>query len=112
MPGYIDATFPYNYWTPLPEHLWGTYSALELLTADVSSRKPVGWGAYIIDEWVDGDYISLSKNPNYFRKDEGLPPFENLVFRFVDVDTDGHVAALILVNVMLSTRRIWNWRLC
>ena len=95
LPGYIDATFPDNFWTPLPEHLWGTYSALELLTADVSSRTPVGWGAYIIDEWVDGDHISLSKNPNYFRKDEGLPPFDSLVFRFVDADTDALVAALI-----------------
>ena len=38
----------------------------------------------MIDEWTVGDHISLSRNPNYFRNSEGLPYFDQLVFRFVD----------------------------
>jgi peptide/nickel transport system substrate-binding protein len=37
----------------------------------------------VIDQWVAGDHISLSRNENYFRASEGLPLFDRLVFRFV-----------------------------
>jgi peptide/nickel transport system substrate-binding protein len=38
----------------------------------------------VIDEWVSGDHITLSRNPNYFRADEGLPVFDFLVYRFTE----------------------------
>jgi len=92
--GFRDQSYSMNFWTPLPEHVWGEYSAVELLDAEVSSRKPIGWGAYIIDEWVFGDNISLWRNPNYHRADEGLPYFDKLVFRFVGQDSESNLAAL------------------
>ncbi|MCB9135190.1 MAG: hypothetical protein H6636_07175 [Anaerolineales bacterium] len=70
------------FWQPLPEHLWGSYTAEELLTIPISTRMPLGWGAYVIDEWVTGSHVSLHKNPYYFRAEEGLPAFENLIFHF------------------------------
>jgi len=82
LPGFTPVDFATYLWTPLPEHLWGSYSAEELLTADLSNRTPLGWGPYVIDEWVSGDRINLHKNPNYFRNAEGLPEFESLVFHF------------------------------
>jgi peptide/nickel transport system substrate-binding protein len=83
LPGYQDGIYYTKFFTPLPQHAWHTYSMEELRTAEISTRKPLGWGAYIIDEWIAGDHISLHKNPLYFRAGENLPHFDNLVFRFV-----------------------------
>ena len=82
LPGYIDSTYSLNAWSPLPEHLWSSYTAAELLTLDLSNRTPLGWGPYVIDEWVAGSHIAMHKNPNYFRAAEGLPRFDALVVHF------------------------------
>jgi peptide/nickel transport system substrate-binding protein len=98
LPGFKDATYFINWgvaYGAAPEHIWGQYTAAELNEADVSARLPVGWGPYIIDEWVQGDHISLHKNPNYFRADEGLPKFENLVFRFIGENSNAAIAAVL-----------------
>ncbi len=83
LPGYRDPVYYLNFWMPLPAHLWGKYEAKELLTLPEAARAPVGWGPYVIDDWKDGEYIRLHRNPHYFRTPEGLPRFDNLVFRFV-----------------------------
>lgn len=83
VPGYRDALYPTNFFDPLPEHAWGDMPPEELLSAEISNRSPIGWGPYVIDEWVSGDHISLHKNPLYFRAGDGLPVFDHLVFRFV-----------------------------
>jgi peptide/nickel transport system substrate-binding protein len=70
--------------TPFPQHLWGSLAPADLLTSEISTRTPLGWGPYVIDEWVVGDHIRLSRNPNYHRAPEGLPNFDFLVFRFTE----------------------------
>jgi peptide/nickel transport system substrate-binding protein len=95
LPGYRDSAYYTNVWDPLPEHVWGEFTALELLEAEESTRDPLGWGPYVIDEWVAGDHISLSKNELYWRADEGLPRFEHVVFRFVGENSNANVAALL-----------------
>ena len=95
LPGYLDSTFFLNFWTPLPEHLWGGYSAAELYTAEVSAMKPVGWGPYVIDSWTPGVNILLHRNPLYFRAREGLPHFNQLEFRFVGQDDSANIAAVL-----------------
>jgi peptide/nickel transport system substrate-binding protein len=82
-PGFIDPTYFTNFWSPLPGHLWGEFPVDQLAETDESSRTPLGWGAFVIQEWVDGDHITLTKNPHYFRLGEGLPRFDILTFRFV-----------------------------
>jgi len=82
-PGFIDPTYFTNFWSPLPKHLWGQIPVDQLSDADESARSPLGWGAYVIQEWVAGDHITLTKNPRYFRTGEGLPKFDILTFRFV-----------------------------
>jgi peptide/nickel transport system substrate-binding protein len=86
VPGYRDPQYATNFFTPMPEHAWNIYSPQQLLTEDAANRQPIGWGAYIIEEWTPGDHISLVKNPNYFRAAEGLPFFDGLTFRFVAGD--------------------------
>jgi peptide/nickel transport system substrate-binding protein len=92
IPGYHYSGYITSFFTPLPRHAWGALSPQELLAADQSSRAPLGWGAYKIDEWTTGDHISLSRNPGYFRSGEGLPHFEHLVFRFISTPEDALAA--------------------
>lgn len=94
IPGYVSSDYTANYFSPLPRHAWSGISATELITAEVSSRSPVGWGPYKIDEWKQGDHISLSKNPTYFRAAEGLPHFDHLVFRFLGSGQEALAALL------------------
>jgi peptide/nickel transport system substrate-binding protein len=93
IPGYQDGIYRIKFFIPLPQHAWNSYSAAELRNAEVASRRPIGWGPYIIDQWIAGDHISLRKNPLYFRSNENIPRFDNLVFRFVN-STDEAMDAL------------------
>ncbi len=97
MPGYIDATYFANVWEPKPRHLWQEqlgYTAAELLEAEESSRLPLGWGPFILSEWVAGDHITAVKNPLYWRASEGLPYVDTVIFRFV-ADSNSAVAQML-----------------
>ena len=43
----------------------------------------MGWGPYMIVEWIAGDRITLAKNPYYFRTADGFPKMDTLFFRFI-----------------------------
>ncbi len=83
IPGFLDHAYFLNFWHPLPRHAWGHLSAAELLSADVATRQPLGWGPFVIREWVDGDHITAVRNPIYFRAPEGLPRVDKVTFRFI-----------------------------
>ena len=83
MPGFIDPVYFTNFWPPAPKHLWSQFAANELGTIDIASRSPAGWGPYMIQEWIAGDHISLTRNPYYFRAADGYPKFDSLTFRFI-----------------------------
>lgn len=103
MPGYRDSTFFLNFFQPFPEHLWGELSAAELLESEISSRMPVGDGAFKIDEWVAGDSIRLSPNEFYYRADEGLPYLDSITFRFIP-DTNQLLAQLLSGQCDIATQ--------
>jgi peptide/nickel transport system substrate-binding protein len=94
VPGYRDPSYPELFFTPLPRHAWGAIPAAGLAADETASRTPLGWGPYVIQEWTAGDHISLNKNPAYFRAGEGLPAFDQLVFRFIP-DRDQALTALL-----------------
>lgn len=95
IPGYKDAEYFANYWSPLPAHQLGELSAAEMLTATEVNFSPMGWGPYTIEEWRPGDFISLRKNNTYFRADEGLPTFDTLQFRFLADGPEGSIEQLL-----------------
>ncbi len=95
IPGNLSPGSLTNFWLPLPQHLWGNMSPSELLTASESTTTPIGWGPYQIVDWVKGDHITLHKNPNYFKAKDGLPTFDNLVYRFIGTDTNTSLTALL-----------------
>jgi peptide/nickel transport system substrate-binding protein len=94
LPGYQSIRVQDMFWTPLPKHLLGSLPVSEIGNADLATRTPVGWGPYVITEWIGGDHIRLEKNGNYFRAPEGLPLFDRLVYRFIDPSGGGSLAAL------------------
>jgi peptide/nickel transport system substrate-binding protein len=81
-PGFIDTTYVTNFWSPLPSHLWSQIPDDQLAGSTDPSHSPIGWGPFVIKEWVSGDHITLTKNPHYFRASEGLPKISTLTFRF------------------------------
>ena len=84
IPGYRDTLYSYRFfYHPLPRHVWGPTNADQLLGAEVAHRKPLGWGPFAVEEWVEGDHITLVRNPHYFRAAEGLPYLDRVTFRFV-----------------------------
>ena len=93
-PGFIDPEYYTNFWIPLPQHAWSEFPADQLLQVDVSSRLPLGWGPYIIDEWAPGERLHFVKNLNYFRAGNGLPAFDELTF-LIFPDADAALSALL-----------------
>jgi peptide/nickel transport system substrate-binding protein len=83
IPGYRDPLYPLNFYHPLPRHVWGSSDAERLLSAEVAHQKPLGWGPFVVEEWVEGEEIRLVRNANYFRAAEGLPYLDRVIFRFV-----------------------------
>jgi len=94
LPGYIDPDYQTNFWMPLPKHKWSQFTPAELLQVDVSTRAPLGWGAYILESWKPGESIRLVKNLNYFRAESGLPKFDQLTFLFKP-DPNAALTALV-----------------
>lgn len=82
-PGYRDPLYPLSFYSPLPRHVWGGSDAERLLSAEVAHRKPLGWGPFVVEEWVAGEEIRLVRNIHYFRAAEGLPYLDRVIFRFV-----------------------------
>lgn len=94
IPGYFDALYQQHFFLPLPKHAWEKFSPLDLLKVPESTEKPIGWGPYVISEWVKGDHITLTKNPEYFRAAEGLPKIGTLTYKFLGAQADNNLAAL------------------
>lgn len=54
-------------------------------------EHPIGTGPFVFEEWVKGDHITYSANPDYWRP--GYPKVETLIFRPVP-DSATRVAAI------------------
>jgi len=83
VPGYLDPAYQTNFFIPLPQHLLSQYADQDLFTAQEAARQPLGWGPYVISNWIPGEFISLRQNPNYFRGPEADVKFDELLFRFI-----------------------------
>jgi peptide/nickel transport system substrate-binding protein len=95
IPGFIDSEYQTNFWHPLPKHVLEGFSPEELLTADEANKMILGWGPYQIESWTAGQQMVVMANPNYFRASEGLPKFDQVVFRFLDAGGEAAVQQLL-----------------
>ena len=87
LPGLVTDDFQAYFWMPLPRHAWGELGAAGLLASEEANRSPLGWGAYMLEEWRAGEFIRLRKNPYYFRAAEGLPLMDEVVFIWIGKDS-------------------------
>ncbi|MFW6136145.1 MAG: peptide ABC transporter substrate-binding protein [Chloroflexota bacterium] len=83
VPGYRDTYFVLNFYHPLPRHVLADLEVEELPQSDLVRRRPLGWGPFVVEEWVEGESITLLPNPHYFRAPEGLPYLDRVTFRFI-----------------------------
>ena len=84
IPGFLDPVYALNFWHPLPRHSWEGLSAADLLSAEVATKEPLGWGPFVIREWVPAERLTVERNRSYFRADDGLPRLDEVTFRFID----------------------------
>ena len=94
-PGFFPQRYETYFWSPLPEHQLSGLEPSELLTDQISTRQPLGWGPYIIQDWIAGEKITLQKNPNYFRASEDLPKFDSIQYLFTGIHADNQIAAVL-----------------
>ena len=87
-PGLLTTFIEKFFWLPLPQHLWNKFTPEQMLTTEDVSKRPIGWGPYVIQNWTAGKSIRLAKNPNYFHAAKGLPRFDFLEFVFLKSDED------------------------
>ncbi|MFN2233183.1 MAG: ABC transporter substrate-binding protein [Anaerolineales bacterium] len=95
VPGFMDGNYFSNFVLPLPEHVLGQYPPADLPTAQEAALTPLGWGPYRITEHSLGEQIILEKNPFYFRANEGLPGFDQLIFKYILDNPDALISALL-----------------
>ena len=93
-PGFIDPDYYTNFWTPLPKHALEQFTPADLMTADLTNKSPLGWGAYILEEWEAGKGLHFIKNLNYFRAESDLPPFDELNF-LIYPEPNAAISALV-----------------
>ena len=54
----------------------------------------IGTGPWVWDEWVDGQYLHLTKNQDYWKKDEYDPYYEEFYMRFLTEESSAIAAQL------------------
>jgi peptide/nickel transport system substrate-binding protein len=94
VPGFLDPAYQTNFFIPLPEHILSQYVHQDLFSTQETARQPLGWGPYMISSWISGEFISLRKNPNYFRAQEAEVKFDELLFRFIGGDGEQYLDLL------------------
>jgi len=63
----------------LPKHVLESIAVADIEKSDFA-RKPIYTGAYIVDEWKQGESLTLRANPKYFG---GAPAIETVISRFI-----------------------------
>jgi peptide/nickel transport system substrate-binding protein len=83
LPGYLDPLYFTNFWTPLPRHWYGALAPGAIGDSPEVNRHPLGWGPFVLQDWVSGDHLTFERNPHYFRAAEGLPHFDRVTYRII-----------------------------
>ena len=80
LPGTLNVSPSLVLVPPMPTHYLSENDPAALLGA--GEYIPLGWGPYVVDDWIAGEMIHLDRNPNYFRESQFSAQFEALEFFF------------------------------
>jgi peptide/nickel transport system substrate-binding protein len=83
LPGYLDPLYFTTFWAPLPRHMFSGLTPTEIAGSPEANRNPLGWGPFVLTEWVGGDHLTFERSPSYFRAAEGLPRLDRVTYRIV-----------------------------
>lgn len=81
-------------WVPFPTYLTGQLGFVfnrKMLTDPKSGSNPIGTGPFILKQWVPGNHMTATKNPNYWQK--GLPYLDEVELRPI-VETQSRESSL------------------
>ena len=70
---------------------WGDAVIVALESIESIKQKPIGTGAFKFEEWVQGDRIELSRNPDYWGD---APALESATFKFISDPTAAFAAMM------------------
>jgi ABC-type transport system substrate-binding protein len=90
-------------WVAFPAYLSGALGYLPSpasLTGNTAMKQPVGTGPFIFKEWVSGDHLTVTRNPNYWRP--GLPHLDQITWRPITNDAT-RVASLESGDIDIAT---------
>jgi len=65
----------------VPEHIW---SELDDVIAFTNNENPIGSGPFVWDRWVEGQYVSLLKNENYWKGEVLVDKVNIITYRSTD----------------------------
>jgi ABC-type transport system substrate-binding protein len=87
----------------LPEHILNGVEPSELRINEFN-KKPLGTGAWIVEEWVDDEYIQYSRFDDYWR---GTPKLDSIRFRVIPDKATG-IAALEAGEIQCIFQQIYR----
>ncbi|MDF0728616.1 peptide-binding protein [Cytobacillus sp. S13-E01] len=64
----------------LPEHILGTVPVAELGEHEFNTKKPIGTGPFKFEEWLDGQYVKVVANEDYYG---GRPYLDSITYKIV-----------------------------
>jgi peptide/nickel transport system substrate-binding protein len=87
----------------VPEHILSGVEPSELRTNEFN-KKPLGTGPWIVEEWVDDEYIQYSRFDDYWR---GTPKLDSIKFRVISDKATG-IAALEAGEIQCIFQQIYR----
>ena len=72
----LRSTFSNYYGKILPQHIWSNVSD----PYSYRNKEAIGSGPWILENWVEGQYLTIKANPNYWG---GRPKLDTIIFNFI-----------------------------
>jgi peptide/nickel transport system substrate-binding protein len=79
-----DGAFPWKM-------AWGDAVIVAPESVETAATKPVGTGPFVFSEWVQGDHVTMTANPNYWGE---APALATATFRFISDPTAAFAAMM------------------
>lgn len=64
----------------LPEHILGDVPISELGEHEFNTKKPIGSGPFVFEEWIDGQNVTVKANEDYW---DGRPYLDSVVLKII-----------------------------